>query len=187
MRTGQHGAAIAPDGIAIHLRHRAAQAHGVSGLGPREFPGCAAHQPGVRPFSLCAVDKRLLEHTELIAQAVAKRWQPQRGHGIQEASRQATQAAVTQRGIGLLGQGVFERAGMGLQRGSGGAGQVQRIQGVGKRPAHQKFHRQVIDPLGLGLRISGLGGDPASGQLLAGDQRQGLHCIVGVGFAGHDS
>ena len=60
----------------------------------------------------------------------------------------------------------------------------KRIQGVGQRTPHQKFHRQVIDPLGLGLRVCGLRGHPAAGELLAGDQGQGLHFVVGIGLAG---
>ena len=75
MRTGQHGAAIGPDGFAVFMANMPTQAHGVSGFRPWEFPGRAAHQPGVGSFGLRAVRQGLLEHTELIAHTVAKRWQ----------------------------------------------------------------------------------------------------------------
>ena len=65
-------------------------------FGPRHFPGVAETQPLVRLLDLPAVDDFLLEDAELVADAVADRWNLQRGERIEETRGETTEAAVAQ-------------------------------------------------------------------------------------------
>ena len=67
-----------------------------------DFPWVRAAQPVVRLFVLPAVLDGLLEDAVFIAQAVAHGRELHRGHGIEEAGRQAPEPAITQTRVGLL-------------------------------------------------------------------------------------
>jgi hypothetical protein len=79
----------------------AAEVHAVADAGPRELPRRAVVQPGIGVLDLPAALDALREHAELVADAVAVRGQPERGHRIEEARGQAAEAAIAQRRVGL--------------------------------------------------------------------------------------
>ena len=124
-------------------------------------------------LDLAAFDDRLREHAVFVADAVAEGRQAQRGHRIQEARGQPAQAAVAQRGVGLVLLDVLELLRLLRQCIGGLALQFQCSQRIAQRASHQEFHRQVAHPPAAALRR--LRGHPALRQLLAGQ----------LGHAGH--
>ena len=75
----------------------AAEAHRVAHAGARKLPGVPSCEPGVGVLDLAAVVDLLREHAVLVADAVAERRQPERGHRVEEARREPAQAAVAER------------------------------------------------------------------------------------------
>jgi len=105
----------------------------------------------------------LLEHAELVADAIAERRQLQRRHAVEKAGRQTAKAAVAQRGVGLGRSQVLERVRMLARRHAHLAFDVQCSQGVGQGAPDQELHRQVIDPARLRSAIGAVGRHPALG------------------------
>ena len=70
-------------------------------LGPRDLPRVAEAQPLVGLLDLPAVDDLLLEDAELVADAVAERGHLQRRQRVEEAGREAPEAAVAEAGLVL--------------------------------------------------------------------------------------
>jgi hypothetical protein len=92
----------------------------------------------------------LAEHAVLVANAVPPRRQVERGHGVEEAGREAAEAAVAERGVALVFNDVFQvvpHFGQGFAV-LGGDGQA--VEGVGQGPAHEKLHGEVVDALMCG-------------------------------------
>ena len=77
-------------------------------LGPHQFPGIAEAQPFVGLLDLPAVDDLLMENAELVAYAVAHGRHFERRQGIDEACRQAAEAAVAEPGLFFLVQQFLE-------------------------------------------------------------------------------
>src|SRR5437762_843712 len=113
----------------------------------RNLPWVGSTEPVVRDFALPAVLNRLFKDAVFVAQAVAHGGNLHRRHRIEEARRQAPEAAVTQARIGFLLQqlepievllldGVFREV---IKK------KVRNI--VGERAADEKFHREIINPL----------------------------------------
>jgi hypothetical protein len=78
-------------------------------VGARELPRRTVLQPGFGLLDLLAVEDRLREHAVLVANAIAPGGQPDGGHRIEEAGRQATEAAVAERRIGFAFHHLVER------------------------------------------------------------------------------
>ncbi len=85
-----------PMWCAVMLFNVATETHYIMDVGTGKFPWRAIGQPCIGLFSLRAILYDLFKHTKFVAQTVAKRRQFYRRHGIQKASCQAPQAAVTQ-------------------------------------------------------------------------------------------
>ena len=83
------------------FHHMAAELHPVHHLGAGKFPWVALGQPVIGNFDLPTVHNGLAEHAVVVADAVAKAWNIERGHGVQKTGRQPPQAAVAQSRIRL--------------------------------------------------------------------------------------
>ena len=81
-------------------------AHGP--FGPDELPRVAEAQPPVGFLDLPAVDDLLVEYAELVANAVAERGYFERGEGVDEAGRQASEAAAAEARLLFLVQQLLE-------------------------------------------------------------------------------
>ena len=88
---------VVPPNLTLHRPFRAHQ-----------LPGIAEPQPLVGLLDLPAVDDLLVEDAELVADAVAERGDLERRERIDEACRQAPEAAVAQSGLLLLAQQLLE-------------------------------------------------------------------------------
>ncbi len=155
----------------------AAEADHVTQLRARNLPRVAQAQPVVWLFDLAAVFDHLREHAVLVAHAIAERGQAQRRERIEKTSRQAPQPAIAQGRVGFAFEHITQRLMGGFQRQAQFGVEVQRLQRIAERPAHQEFHRHVVDatrvlrqPI-LILRL-----DPAVGELLAAGCRRGAQC-----------
>jgi len=164
--------------------HPAPEAHRVVHADTRKFPGRTVFEPGVGRFDLAATLYALLEHAELVADAVAEGRQLQCRHAVEEARGQAAEAAVAQRGVGLGGRQVLQRAGMRARGHAHLALEFKRCQGVGQGAPDQELHRQVVDPARLGGAVGAVAGDPAPRQLLARNLRHRVHDLRRRGMAG---
>jgi hypothetical protein len=69
---------------------------------PFDLPRVAKHEPVVGLLMLESVANVLSEHSVLVADAVAPRGQVQRGHRVQEASSEPTEASVPESCIAFL-------------------------------------------------------------------------------------
>ena len=158
----------------------AAELHAVVHLGARKLPRVAVGEPVVRHLDLAAVHDRLLEHAVVVANAVAKAGNIQRGHGIQKASGQAAQATVAQSSVGLqLGHrvDVYAKVGQSL---FDALAQAHGEHGVTEGAANQKLHAEVVHALGvLGVLGAG-GGHPALDQLVAHGVGGGVQPVFGA-------
>ncbi len=109
---GDDLASVTPHRPVAEMLDPAAEAHGETDVGTREFPWGAVGQPRVWIFDLRATHDVLRKHAIFITDAVAERRQAEGRHRVQEARREASEAAVAQRGIGFARRDFFERMGM---------------------------------------------------------------------------
>ncbi len=72
------------------------------GLRAANLPGIAVAEPIVGELDLPSVTDGLLEDAELVANAVADRWDAERGHGVEIAGGEAAETAVAEAGFALL-------------------------------------------------------------------------------------
>ena len=154
-----------------------AEMHGEMRAGAAEFPDVLLHQPVIRVLDLAAIDNRLGKHAVFVTHAIAPGGQLQRRHRIEEAGRQTSQTAVTERRIRLalddLCQGRRAFAGEHLLC---WFTQVKRRKRVIQSPPDQELHRQVINPPRFFRPVFLLGLHPALGELGAADQTErGIH------------
>mmetsp|Transcript_1099 Transcript_1099/g.3058 ORF Transcript_1099/g.3058 Transcript_1099/m.3058 type:complete len:928 (+) Transcript_1099:706-3489(+) len=154
--------------------HVAVELDGVRHDQALNLPRVAEREPVVGLLVLEAVEDVLLEHAVLVADAVAPGGQVERGHGVQEAGRQAAQAAVAQRGVALLLADRLQVVAHLAQRLSVRLSHVQVVQRVEQRAAHEEFHGQVVHALGVLLLEVGLGVVPGLHQAVAQAQGGGL-------------
>ena len=144
-----------------------AEFHGDRVLGPPHFPRVAVAQPLVGLLDLPAVANQLIEDAELVADAVAIAGDPQRGHRIQKARRQAPEAAIAEAGVMLFLEQLAEIEADGFERGIARIGDAEIDHVVVERAAHQKFGRQVVHALDVAEIVLGLGFDPFLRQPIA--------------------
>ena len=144
---------------------------------PRDLPRVATTQPVIRLLLLPAVQDGLLEHAVLVAQSITHRRQLHRRHRIEKARREPPEPAIAETGIGLLLEQAqpIEAPAIGCTLDERIEQQVGDV--VGERPADQKLHRQIIDPLRIGPPVGAFGQDPTLGQHIpdrAGDRLEAL-------------
>ena len=105
---------------------------------------------------LKAVDERLSKEAKLVIDPVAEAGVIERRQRVKKARRETSQAAVAERGVGLEGLELFEvhpqlrhdRFRIVIEA------QVREI--VSERPAHEEFHREVVQPFGVLLDVAAL-------------------------------
>src|SRR6185436_7674484 len=88
--------------------HPPVEADGLHVLVPGYLPGIAEVQPVIVSLHLLASVDLLLEHAEVVTDAVADRRQLQRRQRIHEARRQAPEATVAEPGVTLALQDAAE-------------------------------------------------------------------------------
>jgi len=141
--------------------------HLVEMLHAVDHPGAAVAAPVVGPLLLPAVDDDLVEQAVVVEDAVAVARDAEGGHGVHVAGGQTPQAAVAQAGVALLlGQ---------VLKGVTQLGQhlpAPRLHAhindvVHEEAAGQKLHGQIIDPLGQGVVVGGLGAQPHADEPVA--------------------
>ena len=147
--------------------------------GARISQGLPMAQPVVGLLDLLAGDDALAEHAVLVADAVAEHRQLQRRAGIEEAGREAAEAAVAEAGVGLLGDHVLHLRAEAAQGAAELVLDAEVERGVAQGAAHEELHRQVVAALAVAGVVGGVGGLPALHQAVA--QRQGGgHVAVAV-------
>ena len=159
-------------------RHVELHFHGF--VGPRHFPRIGPGEPVVGLFGLPAVADALPENAVVVAQAIAHAGNAEGRHRIEKTRRQPAQAAVAETGVRLLLDDL-ERIELVM------FGELLRIRVkpkigdvVGQGAAEQKFHREVINALGVALPVSLLGFQPALRKHIADGTRDGFE-LVAVG------
>jgi len=169
--------------VGVHP-HAAVQLHAEGAVRAGDLPGVLVAQPVVGALHLLPVGQVLLEHPVLVADPVAVRGQPQRGHRVQVAGGQPTQAAVAQPGVGLAALQLLQVVPQLLQRLGGGVVDAQVQQRVPQRPPDQELERQVVDALGVLLEVARVGVGPLLGQPVAHRPRGAeVHVAPGGGRA----
>ncbi len=148
---------------------------------PGHLPRVLAAQPVVGLFLLPAIPENLPEHAVLVAQSITHGRQLQRRHGFEKTGGQASESAVTQSGVRFL----FQQGGPveSLVLGSLLRDRIQQQIGyiVGERAANQELHGQVVDALGIRLRVGALGVYPALREDVAHRAREGLESLARPG------
>ena len=148
-----------PQRSRTHLK-RAIQVDAHRFRGPYHFPRVGAVEPVIGLFLLPAIVDRLPEHAVFIAQAVSDCRQLKRRHGIEKTGRQPSESAVAQARVGLLIE-HSEPIEILLPRAIARQPPQQKIrQVVRKRTAHQVFHGEIVNALGIHLLVGLFRQDP---------------------------
>ena len=153
---GQHGFRRCPGGAGTVGAHGPAEVDRKADLRPFELPGMDLTQPVLGIFDLPAVLEGLPEQPVVVANAVAVGGEAHGRHGVEEAGGETAEAAVAERGIGLVGE---ERAVVDaevLDDCPQPFVEPQVGDGILEQPADEEFHRQVVDPLAV-LGVDTLG------------------------------
>src|SRR5690606_16394290 len=109
----------------------AADPHLVANVLALDFPEVAKPEPGVGALDLLAVGADdLLEQAVVVTDAVAEARQVQRRHGVEEAGREAPQAAVAEAGVLLLLREALQAHADLLEQGAGAGIDVQVDRGI---------------------------------------------------------
>ena len=131
------------------------------GVGPGDLPGVPVPQPVVGRLDLLPVLDALAEDAVLVADAVAEERKGERRGRVDEARREAAEAAVAEAGVHLpLGDArqvvaeLLDRPGVG-----GVSAEAEDV--VQEEPARQELHREVVHALGVRAVVGVLGQEPA--------------------------
>ena len=164
-------------GTAAYLE-RAVELHVHCLVRTRDFPWVRTTEPVVGQFLLPPVLDRLFEDAVFVAQAITHRRDLHRGHGIEEASRQASETSIAQTRVGLLFEQLepievlllddFFRDGI--------EEKVRDI--VGQRAADEKFHREIVNALGVLALIGFIGTHPSLRENIAHGAGDGLKTLA---------
>ena len=135
------------------------------GLRAANLPGIAVAQPVVGELDLPSVADGLLEDAELIADAVADRWDAERGHGVEIAGGETAEAAVAEAGFAfLLADFVEVEAEFGARL-TDGLFEAEVEQIVREVGAHEELGGEIADHAHIvpGVALEGLdpGGENA--------------------------
>ena len=103
-----------------------------------------------------SVHEGLAKEAELVVDAVAEAGHVHGGERIEEAGGEASQAAVAEGGVGLLHGDLLE---VGAELGEdrfGVAVEAEVGEVVAEGAAHEEFHGEVVEPLGVLLLVAPL-------------------------------
>ena len=145
------------------------------------LPRIGAPEPVVRLLVLPTVLDRLLEDAVFVAQTVAHGRNLHRGHRIKEASRQSSQATVTQTRVGFLFQQLepIEVLLLDSLLCDGIEEKVGDV--VSQRATDEKLHREIIDALGVRALVGLLGLHPSLRQDIAHGAGNSLKALPWAG------
>ena len=159
--------------------HAAPEPDGVANFRALQFPRIAVAQPVVGLLDLLPIVDALREHAVAVAQAITEGRHAQRGQRIQKAGGQAPETTVAERRIGLDLEDV---AGL-LARRTGSrlelTMQPERRQRIAECAAHEEFHRQVVNPLGLAAAVFPQAAVHALGELRPAGMSSRAHPHIG--------
>ena len=129
--------------------------------GAVDLPRVGPAEPVVGALDLAAALDLLAEDPVLVPQAVPDRRDREGGHRVDEAGGEPAEAAVAEPGVGLLLVEPVEVHALPphLLAHERLDEEVEEV--VGRRPADEELHRQVIDLLGV-LAVVGVAGSSAS-------------------------
>ena len=142
-------------------------------LGVSDLPRGAHREPRVGNLHLALILEGLLEDAVFVADPVADARDPERGHRVDEAGGQTTEATVAQPGLDLLLTQVLDVDATGRHCLAGDLGELGRREGVVELAAQQVFGREVADHL-LRRAVAALAGrlEPACHEVGAHRARQ---------------
>ncbi len=136
--------------------------------------------PAVRLLPLEAVEDLLLEQAVFVIDTVAEARHPQSRQRFQEAGCQAAQTAVAQPGIALAVQHLIEADAESGQHLAAQLLHPQVRQVIAQRAAHQEFHREVVELLGIFMAVARFGLQHAVDNAVANGQRDRLQIVGGL-------
>jgi len=184
MGLGDHRLVRGPAGGGADLFDAAAKADLELRLRTLERPGIGRLQPGLGRFDLAPIDEALPEQPVFIADAIAMCGNFERRHGFEETGRQPTQPAVAQRRIGFVMQQRTQLDSQFAGHRLHPLGQPQIGDRVFQQPTEQELHRQIVDPLGVGVIGRPDRFEPAVHDLVADRIRQRHPPVVKLGVGG---
>ena len=133
--------------------------------------------PAVGLLALEAVDDLLLEEAVFVVDAVAVTGHAQGGERFQEAGSQASQAAVAKAGIGFAVENFLEADAESGEHFAAKFLEAQVRQVVAQRAAHEEFHGQVVEALGVFVAEARLGLEHAIDNAVADGQRNRIEVV----------
>lgn len=125
---------------------------------------------------MITVNDLLLEDTVSVPQPIPPGGVVEAGQTVEEASRQATQAAVSQGGVVLLADDVLDAEAQVCEPALGDVLLADVEHGVVEGPAHEELEAQVVDPLAIGEGVALLGPVPLQDEAVPEGQAGGGVC-----------
>ena len=151
----------------------AAEPDGNAVFRTRDLPGVPEAEPLVRLLHLPPALDLLVEHPELVADAIAVPGDVQGSHRVEVAGRQPPEAAVAEARVDLLLEEVGELEIEHLHRVARDVVHAEVDQVVRQGPSHQELGGQVVHALRVLLVVALLRADPALDQAVADRERKG--------------
>ncbi len=156
----------------------AAEADEAGVFGALHFPGIAVFEPVIRLFALLAIDHTLTENTVVVAQAVARRREVERGERVHEAGCEAAETAIAETGVHFVvaqtvpveAERVHSFAALVLEA------EVDHV--VTEEAADEELEREVIDAADLCGAVSILRGHPAVNETVAHSEGERLITVT---------
>ena len=108
-----------------------------------------------------AVAKLLFEKAILVMDAVADRREIERGQRVEETRREPPETAIAQRHVVFLEAQRFHIETQLFERRLHFLKNARAVETVGKKSAHQKLQRHIVDALGILAVMHALRGDHA--------------------------
>ena len=170
-----------PARLFTFLLNASAEAHFVTRIMPFKFPRVAVLEPVIRRLFLPAVNDVLLKHPVVIADTVTTTRQAQGRQRIEETGGQAPKTAITQPRVILFVNQLFKVQPHLFQRAVHIFVDAQRQQGVRKRTANQKLHRQVINLAYFLRKLSTIRAQPALHHTVADGKQRGVEPLMLIG------
>jgi hypothetical protein len=133
-----------------------------------------------------AILEALLENAVLVAQAVTRRREPERRHGIEETRGEPAEAAVAQARVRLDVEQLHPLSATLVEGLADDRIEHQVHDGVGERAADQELDRDVINPLWVCPLVGLVSPDPTVQENVADRPRHRLVALARVGRCGFD-
>jgi hypothetical protein len=138
-----------------------------------DLPGIAETEPIVRLFDLMPLADALVEHSVVVADAVAVSRELERGHGIEKAGGQTAQPAVAQPRLLFQLPDLFQVVAQLEECLLALLVELEVDQAVAERASDQEFERQVVHTLDVWIFVVGPPSrDPALDEPVAHHSRQ---------------